>query len=1001
MAEYTTNLNLEKPLGGENLRRQVINDNMDRIDAAVFAAGSQAELLSGRMDALEEPTYSVETTYEAPMLTLPQSTVTSVFDKFTVKGRTYTNLFGSDGDCEDASKWLSYRVTKENDATKKVFGTQCFKGTIAVSDGGYLINKSKESLPLKSNTYYMLSAYVCSGTLSGGCRLTIETTPAQILILSPTSFTRICKKATPAQIAAMPLGNNFCVALNGNKGEYGYVDGVMLNEITADDYNNLTDAELMAKYPYINETQSSGPVKVTSIGKNIISTSEEFWEQGTISINTGINAASEIRLRTKTYLPINAGSVYTLSTSGWDIRSVIYYDAGYNYVSNAGELISPSTITVPIDVKFCRVIIRKYNDPIVYPVDITSARLQIELGTTATNYEPYTETASYIQPPQGSMKSVGGVSDKYDVLTGENTQNICGDWVELTGDLDWYYEGQFPPSKAFKLFNFAQEGIGGLGQFPGYFVVDYSGSTGTSLLHVGADNRCLKATTGIFYLTVSDSKTGFLDGYVPSQDEIKAYFYGWQLCNSDGSTPYSGSGTKYWKKITDGTGLTSMTPTASYAGYTPYKIIYQLATPIVTYGPSKQLIAEPNGTITVEPAITNVGVVRNGYIEIEDSSRPIQDMDFINAIDIDTGIFKPIPLDIVAVRADRLAFAVEEAPDGTYYEYGYYYDSTLTTIPAITEAHATNLKAQADSNTKAIGRLSAGMDKIDAAMGEKAGQDAFSGHLADYVRQPGYAETTGGANAYLASLSPIPAEYTSGMGIAVKINVTNTGASTINVDGLGAKSILDSKGNAMTAGKLKSGSIYSLKYNGVNFILQGEGGGGTAGAGDVLSGKTFTNDAGDQTGILALTGTATINDVVSGKTFYNTNAKTKLTGTGILKRIASGTVNVRLEHEVVKTFSVSDIGFRAGLILIGFTGGGASGVTSLSAVISIAVNTSLYYSGGMGVSTYSRDSNSTYVGGSAQSDENGFSVGLRFSHSNGWNGLPGTVTASWWMAIEY
>ncbi len=160
------------------------------------------------------------------------------------------------------------------------------------------------------------------------------------------------------------------------------------------------------------------------------------------------------------------------------------------------------------------------------------------------------------------------------------------------------------------------------------------------------------------------------------------------------------------------------------------------------------------------------------------------------------------------------------------------------------------------------------MDKIDAAVAAKADSGQVQGMLADYVRQPGYAEATGSANTYLASLRPAPAEYASGMGIAVKINVTNTGASTINIDGLGAKSIRDSKGNAMTAGKLKSGSIYSLKYNGVNFILQGEGGGGTAGAGDVLSGKTFTNDAGDQTGTMVhqMGDTQALSSTVSGLT---------------------------------------------------------------------------------------------------------------------------------------
>ena len=66
------------------------------------------------------------------------------------------------------------------------------------------------------------------------------------------------------------------------------------------------------------------------------------------------------------------------------------------------------------------------------------------------------------------------------------------------------------------------------------------------------------------------------------------------------------------------------------------------------------------------------------------------------------------------------------------------------------------------------------------------------------------------------------------------------------------------------------------------------GGGGagsdecTAAAGDVLKGKTYVGaDTDDEagTGTLALTGTAADSQVLSGQTYYNTDAKTKRTGT--------------------------------------------------------------------------------------------------------------------------
>ncbi len=124
-----------------------------------------------------------------------------------------------------------------------------------------------------------------------------------------------------------------------------------------------------------------------------------------------------------------------------------------------------------------------------------------------------------------------------------------------------------------------------------------------------------------------------------------------------------------------------------------------------------------------------------------------------------------------------------------------------------------------------LGLGTAAYKNFDSA-GGVAAYDTVQTHLSDYVRQPGYGVTSGSANTYTLTLSPAPAAYVDGMGIVVKINAANTGASTINVNGLGAKAIVDGKGNALAAAKLRLNGTYSLKYNSTsgNFILQGEGG---------------------------------------------------------------------------------------------------------------------------------------------------------------------------------
>ena len=113
-----------------------------------------------------------------------------------------------------------------------------------------------------------------------------------------------------------------------------------------------------------------------------------------------------------------------------------------------------------------------------------------------------------------------------------------------------------------------------------------------------------------------------------------------------------------------------------------------------------------------------------------------------------------------------------------------------------------------------------------------------------------YGATSGLADTYAVTLTPAPAAYVEGMMVAVKININNTGASTINVNSLGAKSIKRGNGNNPAAGQLKTGSIYTLRYNGTNFILQGEGGSGNAVAADLLFGKTASTDISDITGTM-------------------------------------------------------------------------------------------------------------------------------------------------------
>lgn len=93
----------------------------------------------------------------------------------------------------------------------------------------------------------------------------------------------------------------------------------------------------------------------------------------------------------------------------------------------------------------------------------------------------------------------------------------------------------------------------------------------------------------------------------------------------------------------------------------------------------------------------------------------------------------------------------------------------------------------------------------------------------NYCAPSGASTTT-----YTCSLSPAPTAYSSGLSLTFRPDVTNSGASTLNVNSLGAKNIQKVSSGALAAvasGDLVANAMYTLNYNGTVFVVQLGGGG--------------------------------------------------------------------------------------------------------------------------------------------------------------------------------
>jgi len=161
-----------------------------------------------------------------------------------------------------------------------------------------------------------------------------------------------------------------------------------------------------------------------------------------------------------------------------------------------------------------------------------------------------------------------------------------------------------------------------------------------------------------------------------------------------------------------------------------------------------------------------------------------------------------------------------------------------------------------------------------------------------------YASDTGAANAYVVTLSPVPGAYTAGMLVQFKASNANTTTSTVNVNSLGAKTIVKPDGSALSANEIKSGQIVELEYDGTNFQMISPSGIALTSTGD---GSGLTNLPGNKLSI-------TTTDVTfSSSTAENTLLSYSLAG-GVLS--TGNAVRVTMHVSALGTFNTATATIR-------------------------------------------------------------------------------------------
>jgi len=134
--------------------------------------------------------------------------------------------------------------------------------------------------------------------------------------------------------------------------------------------------------------------------------------------------------------------------------------------------------------------------------------------------------------------------------------------------------------------------------------------------------------------------------------------------------------------------------------------------------------------------------------------------------------------------------------------------------------------------------------------------------------------TVTGTDTLTGTLTPALAAYATGNKFSFIAAATNTGAATININSLGAKSITKQGSTALSAGDIVSGQIYIIEYDGTRFQLINPS--TVSGVSSISFGSTGLTPSTSTSGAVTVAGTLAASNGGTGLTSLGTGVATFL-----------------------------------------------------------------------------------------------------------------------------
>ncbi|WP_128896330.1 hypothetical protein [Longirhabdus pacifica] len=591
----TNHLNLNVWESSDYVLHEEFNENFQTIDLEVADAKEHLTNLQDEVNDLEENVEHIkqklaDTSATTISLQRGQNIVTteqaSGVRMTEIIGRTMVNLLGSDGNCEDTSKF-SVQIALKADTFQlskadAVYGGHGIRATFSlVDDLEYGTSfYGIRNYNIKQGKHYLAAAHIkdSSSSIKGNVAVRKFNTEYHIQSTDSKLTSTLDYVTFTADGTEESVGIYFNVLANE---QWCAFDGLRLYEIiesekTYIDSLSIIEAEkyIATRYPYVEGLRSLTNPYVIRYGRNVIPPFSD-WN---LSEETTIDKDYKLTLRATEHerwsisppISVVAGEAYAFSADTMDGNAI------YQSWNDEGEIIEEEVLennsSLTISDEAVKMTIKIGNTVEKGTGTFGFENLMLALGTAKVNFEPQNNDEMYVETVLRSSMD-GEVYDSITERDGILYKNKRMDHIELTGKIIYRLVEDVSGVKKIRLSNeFLDNFFKTFKKKPNkHLLIKYNNQLLEQSIDetIKADAFTISEEKAVF-IFLSDEDTGW-ENYNPSEWDICRYFNGWKYIDGE-----------KWESITGNNEITNslQSQKSMPSNYTPYQLQYELEEPI-------------------------------------------------------------------------------------------------------------------------------------------------------------------------------------------------------------------------------------------------------------------------------------------------------------------------------------------------------------------------------------------------------------------------------------